>query len=205
MSPKGPSTRPFSTSANRELCPFVLPVVQNFDMDHQAPFRARLDITGQRYGKLIALEIVDFTKRGTVWRCKCDCGNPKDVPLKDLRSGHTRSCGCLNTERRRATFRDAGHEQLIDMTGQQVGRLHVVQLVRIEGRAAAHWLCQCSCGNTTIVRGDLLRKREIQSCGCYQSEGASDRMTERHWIRIRPFIGTGPIDMSHLSLRKPVT
>lgn len=31
-------------------------------------------------------------------RCRCECGNEKTVILKDLLRGHTRSCGCIQTE-----------------------------------------------------------------------------------------------------------
>ena len=33
-----------------------------------------------------------------MWRCKCDCGNETIVSKTHLRTGHTRSCGCLFTE-----------------------------------------------------------------------------------------------------------
>lgn len=34
------------------------------------------------------------------WHCRCDCGNEIDVPTRYLKSGNTRSCGCLNRESR---------------------------------------------------------------------------------------------------------
>lgn len=33
-----------------------------------------------------------------MWRCKCDCGNFKNVDGKHLRSGATKSCGCILKE-----------------------------------------------------------------------------------------------------------
>jgi hypothetical protein len=55
----------------------------------------RVDITGQRFGRLIALEY-SHTDNGkkAVWLCKCNCGNICSVRAKDLRSGNTKSCGC---------------------------------------------------------------------------------------------------------------
>lgn len=41
------------------------------------------------------------SKGGSViWKCKCDCGNPDYVYVasNNLRSGHTKSCGCLQKE-----------------------------------------------------------------------------------------------------------
>lgn len=60
-----------------------------------APYR---DLTGQRFGKLVALYIVDSTDdRHKLWHCKCDCGNECNVSSKELCNGHTKSCGCLHS------------------------------------------------------------------------------------------------------------
>ena len=56
-----------------------------------------IDLEGQRFGRLVAIEKVNGTKP-LKWLCKCDCGNLKSVRSCDLRSGHTRSCGCLHKE-----------------------------------------------------------------------------------------------------------
>ena len=54
------------------------------------------DITGKRFGLLTALRYVGMSKNnGRIWRCKCDCGNIKDIPLSNLTSGSTISCGCV--------------------------------------------------------------------------------------------------------------
>ena len=53
----------------------------------------KLDLTNQRFGKLIAL--YSTHKNGkTAWHCKCDCGNELDVFTFCLRNGNTSSCGC---------------------------------------------------------------------------------------------------------------
>lgn len=38
-------------------------------------------------------------RRDIVYKCRCDCGNTKDVLAVHLRSGHTKSCGCFRSER----------------------------------------------------------------------------------------------------------
>lgn len=54
------------------------------------------DITDQKFGKLIAKEIVGHTKKGLViWKCVCKCGNEVDVTGNQLRTGRKKSCGCL--------------------------------------------------------------------------------------------------------------
>ena len=58
--------------------------------------KKKQDITGQKFGKLKAIKQVGRTKRGVaIWLCKCECGKKKEVQIDNLRSGHTRRCGCL--------------------------------------------------------------------------------------------------------------
>ena len=55
------------------------------------------DLTGQRFGRLTALEYVTSKPRFK-WRCRCDCGVETTVTTSNLREGHTKSCGCLQRE-----------------------------------------------------------------------------------------------------------
>lgn len=57
------------------------------------------DITGVRFGRLVALEFFDIVPGGARWTCVCDCGNTKVVPSSSMVRGDSRSCGCLNLER----------------------------------------------------------------------------------------------------------
>ena len=57
-----------------------------------------IDLTGQKFGKLLVLSESDKkTDRHTHWNCLCDCGNHCVVMGKQLRSGATKSCGCLKS------------------------------------------------------------------------------------------------------------
>lgn len=53
-----------------------------------------LDLTGKRFGKLVALERAPSRNRNTYWLCQCDCGNQTVVQTGNLTRGATRSCGC---------------------------------------------------------------------------------------------------------------
>lgn len=55
------------------------------------------DITGQKFGKLLAISNTNKTNNGNsyIWKCKCDCGNLCYIPLNQLVSGQTKSCGCV--------------------------------------------------------------------------------------------------------------
>ena len=58
-----------------------------------------IELTGQRFGRLIALKLTKLRSRGSVvWECICDCGNICFVNSNSLRTGHTKSCGCLQRE-----------------------------------------------------------------------------------------------------------
>lgn len=59
----------------------------------------RIDLTGERFGRLVALRPSHADKRGEwLWLCRCDCGNEVIVRGAHLRSSATRSCGCLRAE-----------------------------------------------------------------------------------------------------------
>lgn len=57
-----------------------------------------IDLTGKRFGRLTVVERGQTTSN-TMWRCKCDCGNETIVAYGNLKSGRTKSCGCLYNER----------------------------------------------------------------------------------------------------------
>jgi hypothetical protein len=67
--------------------------------------RPALDLVDQRFTKLVAI-CPDGRIHGYIaWQCRCDCGREVRVPSGSLRSGATRSCGCL----RASSHRSHGH------------------------------------------------------------------------------------------------
>lgn len=58
-----------------------------------------IDLTGQKFGRLIVLEKSNKLHNKTTWLCKCDCGNYKKATTSDLKSNKIKSCGCLLKER----------------------------------------------------------------------------------------------------------
>ena len=59
----------------------------------------RVDITGQRFEKLVVMKFAGASKhRQAMWLCKCDCGKETTTSGASLRQGLTRSCGCLHIE-----------------------------------------------------------------------------------------------------------
>ncbi len=57
----------------------------------------KIDLTGQRFGKLVALDFTYGTtgkRKDVFWRCSCDCGREVVTSAGNLRSGNSNSCGC---------------------------------------------------------------------------------------------------------------
>lgn len=63
-----------------------------------------VDISGHRFGRLVVTGKTSARTNsgGVVWECRCDCGNRHAASSIALRSGDSRSCGCLFIEIARA-------------------------------------------------------------------------------------------------------
>lgn len=75
---------------------------------------------------------------------------------------------------------------MLDLTGQQFGRLTVIcrgeDYISPKGRKTVRWLCKCSCGNPKLLliqRGALTSGVTV-SCGCYQKEIAASTMKKNN-------------------------
>ena len=53
------------------------------------------DLTGERFSRLLVVEHAHSVNYRHSWRCRCDCGNSVVALGSNLRTGKTRSCGCL--------------------------------------------------------------------------------------------------------------
>lgn len=58
--------------------------------------RVRIDLTNKKFGKLTVIK--RDTKDTSKWICKCECGNITKVSTSSLSTGHTTSCGCINSK-----------------------------------------------------------------------------------------------------------
>lgn len=59
-----------------------------------------IDLSGQRFGKLTVIRLVERRKDASYWLCKCDCGNETIVRGSNhLRKGEVKSCGCYRKEK----------------------------------------------------------------------------------------------------------
>ena len=121
-----------------------------------------LDLTGQRFGQLIAVRPTSERRRGyIVWECKCDCGNTAFVSAINLRRGNATSCGCTK-------YRKRGK----DLTGQRFGWLTAIREIDERKKGHIMWECKCDCGNTKVVRASTLLRGATISCGGAKSAKA---------------------------------
>lgn len=58
-------------------------------------------LEGLRFSRLLVVREISSGNRGSLYLCKCDCGTEKGIDGSRLIRGHTKSCGCLNVERRK--------------------------------------------------------------------------------------------------------
>jgi len=58
----------------------------------------RINLTGKRFGRLVAIRFVKRLNRPTFWLWKCDCGSEKLIRADSVKRGDIRSCGCLQRD-----------------------------------------------------------------------------------------------------------
>lgn len=68
-----------------------------------------IDIAGLKFGRLTVIRHVGFHERMATWLCVCDCGNEHVAPGVRIRSGNTKSCGCLRADHMRDLPKHATH------------------------------------------------------------------------------------------------
>ena len=59
----------------------------------------RLELAGQRFGRLVVKSFSHISKSHIYWNCVCICGNSKIVVSQSIRNGRTKSCGCLSKDK----------------------------------------------------------------------------------------------------------
>lgn len=120
----------------------------------------KLDITGERYGALVALYPIDEKKNNSnCWMFKCDCGNEKALPIKQVRYGSIKSCGChINKNKPQK------RQQRV-YPGEKFGKLTVIELLgQREGKGHFFSRVRCDCGTELIERDSSLISGRVTQC-----------------------------------------
>jgi len=87
----------------------------------------RDDKTGKRFGRLTVLAFSHMAiGRQQYWKCRCDCGNEIRRRIGDLKSGRTKSCGCLRKEAVGTSAYNFRH----GMSNTRIYRIHRGMLAR---------------------------------------------------------------------------
>jgi DNA-binding protein Fis len=120
------------------------------------------DLTGMKFCHLLVIKRVgsDGHKEAR-WLCLCDCGNETIVSAGHLKSGDTKSCGCLRDKK-------SAERYFQDLTGQRIGHLTVLGRSGYSKDDRIMWECKCDCGKTVKRKGKGLKRGnlETKSCGC---------------------------------------
>ena len=130
------------------------------------------DLSNLRFGNLVAISVSGRDNFGrATWLCKCDCGNTTVCNAQNLKTGTTKSCGCLKhkpSSRRK------------DLTGKKFGRLTVLGHSHTTKRYAV-WNCICSCGKKIQVNAPYLYNGKVKSCGCLADDIFNKEHTSTKW------------------------
>lgn len=129
-----------------------------------------IDLTGQRFGRLVVLACAPSPDYDSRFLARCDCSKEIVVRGRSLKSGNSTSCGCLRDQARA--------RKGIDLTGSVFGRLSVVARYGSSPQGVL-WSCRCSCGSETVVAGKTLRSGLSMSCGCANNEWRRRLQTEK--------------------------
>ena len=108
-----------------------------------------IDMSGKKMGRLTVLERAPrkSSDQRAKWICQCDCGKIITTTGVDLRSGHTKSCGCYQRDRTSESCR-------INLIGQTIGNFTVLDYVQktLEDTGYSKWRCRCNlCGNENAL------------------------------------------------------
>ncbi len=123
-----------------------------------------IDLTGQKFGRLTVIALIDkedWKYGSAVWKCRCECGRECNVASNALRTGHTKSCGCLNNELydyRRAKLKEYTDERARSVIGRRYGDLTIIDKMDNICR------CVCECGRQIDV--PITSVYHMRHCGC---------------------------------------
>ena len=126
------------------------------------------DISGQRFGQLVAIKRIDTILNGSKWLFRCDCGNEKEMLLQNVVSGKSKTCGKCKPNLEKELTQSGIKGVRFDLVGRRFDRL-VAKERFIDGNIVKY-LCKCDCGNECIKTTYSLIYQPTNSCGCLHKE-----------------------------------
>ena len=124
------------------------------------------NLIGQTFNQLTVISRIIDENDKVMWKCQCTCGNTVIVRGDSLKSGHTKSCGCLQKKH-------IANLNTLNLIGQRFGKLVVTKRSQKKNTSGQYfWICDCDCGTKNIeIDGHNLISRGTESCGCVRSKG----------------------------------
>lgn len=138
-------------------------------------------LIGNSFGRLIVLEKGNKKNGHRYWICKCECGNKKEISHGALKSGNTKSCGCIRKEvatKASATLNLKAKPRK-DITSKRFGSLVAVAINGKSKNGKNVWKCICDCGATTYVPVGDLSSGNSKSCGCKTKDALRNYVQEK--------------------------
>lgn len=126
----------------------------------------KLDLLGDQFGRWTVIAEADTRRGARYLLCRCTCGNEAEVAMSSLRSGHSRSCGCLASDMTRERWSHVNLQRAELAVGQRFGQLTVCgEPVLVDG--LRRYPVKCDCGRERMVRGDSLITGFVKgTCRC---------------------------------------
>lgn len=81
------------------------------------------------------------------------------------------------------TFKEIPVGKAQNLIGQRFGKLVVLYRTTNQGKCV-RWVCQCDCGNKTVVSGGHLKDGHTTSCGCHKKNGMREDLTNQRFGRL---------------------
>ena len=139
------------------------------------------NMVGNRYGMLTVIRRAekpwsDMSDHLKFWECVCDCGNNRVVFQGNLTTGHTRSCGCINTKLKR---------------GVRFGRLTILSAAPVVHNMR-YYNVRCDCGRIHTVSRDVLFRAANVYCDCGSEKPRTD-LTGQQFGRLTVLMRVDPV------------
>lgn len=106
--------------------------------------------------------VIDFLGDNK-FKCKCNCGNIKDVNCYNVIDGLSKNCGCVRKDKM------SDIKSINSLIGEKYGKLTVLDDTEKNKYGKTICKCLCECGNIVNVLSNSLRTSHTISCGCTKS------------------------------------
>ena len=116
---------------------------------------------GTKINHLTAIEFIGTENKRSIFKFLCDCGNTIILSADKVKSGNTKSCGCLLKEIIHKRYEELWNSFI----GTKINSLTATKFIGTENEKAMFEF-ECECGNKIILSSYDVKSGRIKSCGC---------------------------------------